>query len=146
MQLSKPFLHAAQPQPLPMGTQVSWIKPLPIVGDGQTDSFRRSAEQDRHGRCLRMFHHILEAFLHDAEETGRLIERHRIRNTQNSEMDGQAGTPGNLLNMVFDRRAQPCMLQKRRMKPMRERVHIVRKGFQLLTECSHRSNKVSRSR
>ena len=71
-----------------MGKKVLWVKPLPIVNDRQPDPFRRPAELDRHSRCLRMFHHILDAFLHDAEETGRLIERYRIWNIKDLQMNG----------------------------------------------------------
>jgi hypothetical protein len=88
-----------------------------------------------------VFHHILDAFLHNAEETGRLIKRHCIRNIKNLQMDGQGRAPRNLMDMVFDRRAQSGMLQQRGMKPVRERVHIVRKLLQLFTKWRQRSSK-----
>ncbi len=90
-----------------------------------------------------MFHHILDAFLHDAKETGRLIERHRIRNIENLQVNGQARAPGGLMDMVFNRRTQSCMLQQRGMKPVRERVHIVGKVLQLFTEWFQRLSQFS---
>ena len=88
MQLSQPFLHAAQSQALLVSALVFWVESLPIVNDGQTDPLCRPMKLNRHGRRLCVFHHILDAFLHDAEETGRLIERHRIRKVKNLQMNG----------------------------------------------------------
>jgi len=59
-----------------------------------------------------MFDDVLDTFLHHPKETGSVIEGHNSRNPGDLEPDRQARAPTNLLDMVFDSRAQSSMLQE----------------------------------
>jgi hypothetical protein len=56
-----------------------------------------------------MLDHILNTFLHDAEETRCVIERDHMRDPNHLEMNGQARASGDLVNMILNCRTQSSM-------------------------------------